>query len=817
MASYALDNLGWYQFEELIQSLLKSRFEAAVEAWGGHADWGRDAYYEYPLPFPDKTNKAPAPINFQVKFVGEANAAGADPAPAVLKAVRSELSADQKRARRGRRPRTYAFFTNAPLTATLRAAVKDNITERGGYEQVFPFGGQDISTWLNDAPNLRRAFPQLLSLRDLKELIAEVVEKPIIERSTVRLEESEELAKVFVPTTQYNEAWQRLASHGFVVLEGSPEVGKTAIARMIALTQFCNGWEAYECSSSQDVLQMYRRDVKQLFLADDAFGSNKYDVTAATQWARDLSAVLRRVNKSDHWLLWTARKHILEMAMKEAHLQGAGEGFPSPGDLLIDVGRLDRREKELILYRHAKAGGLSDKARALVKKCANAISHSAHFTPERIRRFISLRVESVAEAVVKTDDGKRLQAVVEEEIRSPTEAMQKSFRCLPPAHRTFLFAMLDAGPSGLFSRFPSKEGLRDAYERLRPSDVTEAFEGIHADMLYAFVRPLQSNQRSSGDLCWVHPSLADIVLEELAASDSLRLAFLSKCSIHGAKVALSRGAGETGERDLPLLRNQTDWEVLRHRLARIADTDDQSCQTACMAAIADALKAIGDPARTQLRGVATVVLEACCARWNTSTESLRLRALRAFYDLSKDSSQWVPSPNLTSTWDGAVESFREELENCREKDLPYEGSYLVSLLDFIVLCGEQEPRFLRRVGWPECLEAELGEALERIDGLASWVGDVGGEEANAQETMDNANSLSQSLAEAAEYAKDLKKRCEEIAQRLACEADGLEQRIAEMARQESPECDDWDREGPVPRGGTATVTSLLSEDIFSDL
>jgi hypothetical protein len=44
MGSYDLEKLGWFQFEELIQSLLQLRFEAAIEAWGEHKDWGREGW-----------------------------------------------------------------------------------------------------------------------------------------------------------------------------------------------------------------------------------------------------------------------------------------------------------------------------------------------------------------------------------------------------------------------------------------------------------------------------------------------------------------------------------------------------------------------------------------------------------------------------------------------------------------------------------------------------------------------------------------------------------------------------------------------------
>jgi hypothetical protein len=46
MIRYRLDDLGWFQFEWLIQSLLKTELSLAIESWGGRMDMGRDAYYD---------------------------------------------------------------------------------------------------------------------------------------------------------------------------------------------------------------------------------------------------------------------------------------------------------------------------------------------------------------------------------------------------------------------------------------------------------------------------------------------------------------------------------------------------------------------------------------------------------------------------------------------------------------------------------------------------------------------------------------------------------------------------------------------------
>src|SRR5438067_1314774 len=77
------------------------------------------------------------------------------------------------------------------------------------------------------------------------------------------------LARVFVPAAGYAAACDTLRRHGFAVLLGPPEMGKTAIARMIGLAQLTRGWEVHECIRPEQVLEAFRRDRAQVFVADD--------------------------------------------------------------------------------------------------------------------------------------------------------------------------------------------------------------------------------------------------------------------------------------------------------------------------------------------------------------------------------------------------------------------------------------------------------------------------------------------------------------------------------------------------------------------
>ena len=251
MLRYPLDNLGWYYFEGLTQALLKAELGLGLESWGGHSDNGRDAYAAGPLPFPLRETLAEGPFVFQAKFVGAANAAGAEPKKAYLQAIRAECSKIEGRIAKGSWGivRHYVILTNVVLTEWLRDESRGIIGQVLPATSVHLLGGSDICDLLDSHKSISRSFPELLSLRDLDLLLSEIVHRELLERSRAAIEEAREIVPIFVATGAYHRTLQILQTHRFAVLDGPPEMGKSVIARMISLAQLLEGWQAIDCRS----------------------------------------------------------------------------------------------------------------------------------------------------------------------------------------------------------------------------------------------------------------------------------------------------------------------------------------------------------------------------------------------------------------------------------------------------------------------------------------------------------------------------------------------------------------------------------------
>lgn len=623
-APYQLDALGWLQFDRLGPLVLESETGLTDLRWRGRPDAGQVALVDHDVALRDGGRRLPGPVAVAVIWVRDASMlerrleqfkdrvvvargdAGVRPADALL--VLTNLNGDAAR----------AALSWDPGTREQRSVV---------------LGAEEISTSLDRHPSLRAAMPSVLGLRDLDALIDPDVRR----RSSLDVERAQELARVFWPTPAYERARNVLDRHRFVVLTGPPEMGKTAIAEMLALAYLTDGWEAHQCSDPDQVWRVFDRGRRQVFVADDAFGSTEYRPDAAERWARGLGRLLEMLD-AQHWLIWTSRPAPLKAGLRRVQRESGAERFPTPGEVLVDASNLDLADKTLILFRHAKNRGAGGAARALVRSAGLSIVEHPHFTPERIRRFVNGRLDELPSLVA--EDTVRLLAFIERELASPTDAMLTSFRALEPEHRELLTSLLDA-PAGLIDERELAAVVRRHHSGGLSRPVGELIDRLTDHFLR--VTPL--------GIGWVHPSWRDLVIDELREDRDARRRFLSVSGVDGVTLAVSAAGGARGERILPLLITDADWDAIGDRLhALVRELEDRELARVMLAIGATLAAADAGPQRHELDSLAVNVLGATRRAWDERDGPLPVFLLEAWYTLDDWVAEWLTPPRLAPTW-----------------------------------------------------------------------------------------------------------------------------------------------------------------------
>lgn len=820
MSEYRLDELGWFQFERLCQSLLKARCGLTVESWGGRGDFGRDAYAKGPLRFPDE-EKNEGPFVFQSKFVAGANGAGAKPMRALLKGVRAELAEIARREEKGtwEKPRFYVLLTNTPLTSGRRKDIEKLLKKGLAETAITVLGGGDIDGMLDDSKDtVRLAFPQILGLRDIFALLNETVNRDIINRSKVALSMGAELAKTFVATGAYEEALQVLRQRYFVVLTGPPEMGKTTIARIIALARLSEGWEAYECRGPNDLLRVHDIDKPQVFVADDAFGSTEYQPEKGSQWADELERVLHMLD-SKHWLLLTSRPAPLRTALEKLYLQGAAEDFPKPQEVIVNASKLSDQEKAQMLYRHAKSGVESEEGRALIAKHAEAMVGHSDFTPLRIKQFVTQRLPEILEQPEKDHRGRMSEAVTMS-MAEPTASMKTSFGGLDEECRTLLIAMLDSHESMI----SLKEELAPAFERhLGRSphrSATSAVEIVdeHFLRLAQWENP-EAIEPSHAE--WVHPSVRDMVIGHLMEDAAARRNFLGRAGIDGVMLALSSSGGAEGERQFPLLRGRPEWDKIERRVIELAEDETADTLGRLLALFGDTARLSRSVAdreeKTRLVALTRSGLGALRAKWAMSGDRILSVELRNFYEASSRLPNSVQGPDVAATWEQCVQELRASIEYFVEETTQSAGEWL----DLAGLLEQNDPEQLERFSFPREYGGLLEQIVEKLEGeeqdldapVVSNEDDPHEYEEEPPE-LEWIDSTEELLIAVANFSPALKLRCESLISSLFEKAGDWEEYSERYTAFNEPE-PDYDYEG----GGTYSGggESFNVGSVFSDL
>lgn len=632
--AYDLSALGWLLFERLCAGWLERAVGVEPDWWLGSADRHRYVVLEGGLPAAPGADELPGPTIVVCVFShGERPGSRAAVDPAAEASWRALVASWQEAdASRGAEPsaRSLLVLTDQPA-ADMRAQLDGVAGFTDVLDDLLPvhiLGSVAMGEAIDEDLRLRLAHPFVLGVRREGPVLPE----PDQIASRFDLDAARALARVFVPSGPYGRALAVLQAHNFCVLTGPPEMGKTAAARMIGLVLLSDGWEVHECTKPDEVAERLRPDRRQLFVADDAFGSTEYRPDAAERWARALPEILRATDEN-HWLVWTSRPTPLKAGLRAIHRERGGERFPAPAEVHVDAADLEVAEKALILFRHAKAAGLDARALQIVRlEGARIVAHD-HFTPERIRRFVRSRLPRLAQGFAPSW---KIERAVNREIEYPTEAMAASYLALGDCQRAVLVAMLDC-PAGTVS----ERDLAAAARRHAPAGLDRAPFDLVDRLADHFLRIAAPRGVS-----WVHPSWRDLVIAQLAGDPAARRCFLTSCGHHGALLALSSAGGATGGRRLPLLIDDADWDALRDNFPELVRNADERSLTELIGALRTALEAAADDprGRGELASLAALALQ-IASRTRPVHQPVGVNLVESWLRLDGS-----PPPWLSATW-----------------------------------------------------------------------------------------------------------------------------------------------------------------------
>ena len=141
------------------------------------------------------------------------------------------------------------------------------------------------------------------------------------------------------------------------------------------------------------------------------------------------------------------------------------------------------------------------------------------------------------------------------------------------------------------------------------------------------------------------------MIGELGADAEARRRFLSACGVYGVMLAVSREGGVAGERALPLLLGDRDWDALGDRIAELLRELDDHDLARVLTAFEETLRGELEPAQArEAHSLANYVLAATRRSWMKRPRPLPVFVLEAWYRLNDAAAEPVASPPLGLTW-----------------------------------------------------------------------------------------------------------------------------------------------------------------------
>lgn len=355
MADYDFRTLSPNDFELLIRDLLEAEYRWRLEAFGRGRDGGIDL----------RASTAAGKVVVQCKhYLGSSFSD-------LRASARREVPKMDKE-----KPDRYLFVTSQDLNRTQ----KDTLVG-------------DLQPWLSDTADLltQANINGLITRHPIVEqqhfklwlasttILERIVQSGIWERSEALLEDIRDRVKLYVPTSSFKAAYELIDDKHVVVLTGSPGVGKSMLAEMLALRYWHENWQIVSVGTDvDDAWEAYKSGRKQVFLYDDFLGQTDL----SERRAKDSSVIrlMDRVARNpDKRLVMTTRSQILQQARLIS--EPIAHADLRVVEFVIKIAEYGAIQRARILYNHLYFSTLS---REVVREY---VENSSYWTVVRHKNF----------------------------------------------------------------------------------------------------------------------------------------------------------------------------------------------------------------------------------------------------------------------------------------------------------------------------------------------------------------------------------------------------------------------------------------------
>jgi len=245
-------------------------------------------------------------------------------------------------------PTRYLLFTSLGLTPGRKKEILDLLAPYCRDVSDI-LGSEDIEGLIAANPSIEEHHYKLwlASARVLERIMGNAT----LTRSLIRIEETTERSRLFVPHRRLSTAERILRSEHSLIISGPPGIGKTTMAEMLALRLLASDYEVTFVTGVEELEREANKADKQLFVYDDFLGRTNFREAPSASSQEQLFSFMRWARKKPgKYLVMTTREYLYREA--KAANERLRESRADIVKCLLNVAGYDRRARARILYNH---------------------------------------------------------------------------------------------------------------------------------------------------------------------------------------------------------------------------------------------------------------------------------------------------------------------------------------------------------------------------------------------------------------------------------------------------------------------------------
>ena len=164
-------------------------------------------------------------------------------------------------------PLKFIFATSVQLSAINKEVIKELFSPYIKSDNDI-YGQEDLNQILGNNPDIEKKHYKLWLSSTV--VLERILNNAIEGRSISLIEDIKENAKYYAKTENYNKAIDKLEESHIIIITGEPGIGKTTLAKHIALWYIEKDFKFYDMKNLiNEAENVYKIDEKQIFYFDD--------------------------------------------------------------------------------------------------------------------------------------------------------------------------------------------------------------------------------------------------------------------------------------------------------------------------------------------------------------------------------------------------------------------------------------------------------------------------------------------------------------------------------------------------------------------